>query len=346
MGEKSDPMNMSRAARSAGSGTGDAALDPISDAGYGQRVDTGDRAVSANHDDSDVNESIAEIRENIESTRADMSGTINAIEERLSPRRLVNEATETVRDATVGKVRDVMNSASDSAGGIVERVKGNPVPAALIGLGAWWLFRKNDGSNGNALRSHRQGADLGAGHADYRFDAAEYPDNSDGLVGMMKQHPVSVALAGLSAALWLTGQRGGNGSRAGAGRSGYPGRYPAQPGRSTPQNPGTTEKLGEMAHDATEAVSDLAERTQERVGYYTDRAQTEFDRLLNDNPFALAAVAVVVGAAVGMAVPETESERQMIGGVHDQLVEKAQDLAQGVAEKVQQLPGSNPGPNS
>ena len=87
----------------------------------------------------------------------------------------------------------------------------------------------------------------------------------------------------------------------------------------------------------------MAERTQERIGEYTERAQTEFDRLLRENPFALGAVAVVVGAALSMAVPETRSEQQLIGGMRDQIVDKAKDLAQGAADKVQEMASNLPG---
>ena len=44
------------------------------------------------------------LREDIVQTRVAMRETVDAIQEELSPRRLVHEATETVREATVNKV--------------------------------------------------------------------------------------------------------------------------------------------------------------------------------------------------------------------------------------------------
>jgi ElaB/YqjD/DUF883 family membrane-anchored ribosome-binding protein len=281
------------------------------------------------------------IRDEIEETRAQMSGTIDEIQERLSPRRLVNEAKETVRDATVGKVKDVMNTAGDSAGGIVDRIRENPVPAALIGIGAWWLFgQQNRQARVQATSSTRGAWRAGNG------------GTSAGLAGTLKQHPVPTTLAGLGAAWWLMErQRSG---RTTSSRSYDEPYYGGQWSSETYGEPWTGEAGGgsrgvrDLAGDATEAVTDAteraqqqiseyAERAQERAGEYADRAQTEFDRLLRENPFALGAVAVAVGAAIGMAVPETRKEREWIGEVGAQIVDKAQDLAQGAVDKAQQV---------
>ena len=44
-----------------------------------------------------------EIRFNIERTRAEMSETINAIQDRLSPTRMYADAKDSLSDATVGR---------------------------------------------------------------------------------------------------------------------------------------------------------------------------------------------------------------------------------------------------
>jgi hypothetical protein len=345
-------------------------------------------------DDDQAAASTVEIREEIEETRAQMSGTIDEIQARLSPRRLMNEAKETVREATVGKVQDVMNSAGESAGSIVDRIKENPVPAALIGIGAWWLFGKQSRSTSTSRRqfSYGQGAydqsgygqtgygkgasgqsasgqsdygQTGYGQTGYRQRGYEVSEgggdrwdgpsrgSSSGIVNTLKQHPVPATLAGLGAAWWLMDrQRNTDDFDTSYSDQYYGGRWSGQTG-------GGTRGVRDMANDASGAVADLteraketvgdyaeraqetvgeyAERAQETVGEYADRAQTEFDRLLRDNPLALAAVAVAVGTAIGMAVPETRRERELMGDMRDQLVDKAQDLAKGAVDKVQQV---------
>ena len=69
----------------------------------------------------------AEIRSQIERTRAEMSQTIDAIHARLSPSRLVTDAKQTVKDATVGRVKRLAAKAKDG---------NNVVPVALVGAAA------------------------------------------------------------------------------------------------------------------------------------------------------------------------------------------------------------------
>jgi Protein of unknown function (DUF3618) len=95
-------------------------------------------------------DSTDEIRARIDETRAEMSQTIQAIQERLSPDHLITQTTETVRNATVGRAKQLMRRASRATAGfaghsfehpgrVVQRVKENPVPVAVVGVAATWL---------------------------------------------------------------------------------------------------------------------------------------------------------------------------------------------------------------
>ena len=72
-------------------------------------------------------------RVEIERTRAGMSETVDAIQERLSPENLKEQAKDRVKEATVGK-------AQEAGSGIVDTIRQNPLPAALTGIGLGWLF--------------------------------------------------------------------------------------------------------------------------------------------------------------------------------------------------------------
>ena len=99
-----------------------------------------------------------DIREQIEQTRAEMSLTIDAIQERLSPGRLVNDAKESVKEATVGRVRRLAAATNDTFGNgasasvrakrVVDAVKANPMPFAMVGAAAMALIARA------AMRSH------------------------------------------------------------------------------------------------------------------------------------------------------------------------------------------------
>lgn len=68
-----------------------------------------------------------EIQEEIERTRDEMASTLNAIERKLSPRQLMDQAVDTMRGIASDQSR---------VGAVVRE---NPIPLALIGLGLGWL---------------------------------------------------------------------------------------------------------------------------------------------------------------------------------------------------------------
>ena len=105
----------------------------------------------------------AEIRADIEVTRLEMGGTLNELGERLEPGHLVHEATQNVRDATIGRVEETAKGMSDM---VMDTIKRNPIPSALAGAGLALLWMNR--SNGNGHNGHDK---LGPGayrSTDYR----------------------------------------------------------------------------------------------------------------------------------------------------------------------------------
>jgi hypothetical protein len=107
--------------------------------------------------DTDSSSETEAIVEDIEQTRTELSGTIDAIQDRLNPDHLKDQAREMVRDATVGKAQDMVHSASDTArdtgNGILETIKQNPLPAALAGIGIGWLWKNRSQSQNSYSQS-------------------------------------------------------------------------------------------------------------------------------------------------------------------------------------------------
>jgi hypothetical protein len=98
-----------------------------------------------------TSEDTARIRSDIARTREDMSETIDAIQDRLSPRNIAAQARASVKEATVGRVRNAARTVGDSASEIAEqtretaaevaqKVRQNPWPVLLIGAGAAWMI--------------------------------------------------------------------------------------------------------------------------------------------------------------------------------------------------------------
>lgn len=231
-------------------------------------------------------------RVEIERTRADMSETVDAIQNKLSPQNLKEQAKDRVKEATVGR-------AQEAGSGVVETIRQNPLPAALTGIGFGWLLM-NARKQGAPQRGYQQG-----------YGNTAYP----------------VAYE----------ERGSEGSSAGAAIGDARDKVGEVAG-------GTQEKAGQVAAQAQDKAGQVAARTKNHVGrvgeqarYQARRASGGFQRMLRENPLAVGALAVGAGAAVGLAIPETSKEHEVMGEARDNLVEKAQDKAQQAQQKVQRV---------
>ena len=252
-------------------------------------------------------------RVEIERTRADMSETANAIQRRLSPEYLKEQAKDRVREATV-------SAAQEAGNGITDTIRENPVPWALTGIGLGWLLM-------NVRRQRTQRPRLRR-RPYYDYDPAydapyDYPPRYD-------ERETSGSSAGREA-LNRTRDRAGEtahqardkvGETAGQARD----RVEQSAARAR-------DKTGELANRTQNQASRLADRTR----YQARRAGGGLQRMLRENPLTTGALAVGLGAAVGLAIPETRKEHEVMGEARDTVVEKAQEKAQEAQQKVQRV---------
>jgi hypothetical protein len=96
---------------------------------------------------TDYNESPDAIKTDIERTRQDMSEKIEQIQARLNPSNIKTQAQETVkelvRDSTDSLTSYFNDNSKEIGASVVQVIKSNPIPAALIGLGVGWLLVEN-----------------------------------------------------------------------------------------------------------------------------------------------------------------------------------------------------------
>lgn len=59
-----------------------------------------------------------------------------------------------------------------------------------------------------------------------------------------------------------------------------------------------------------------------------------FGKLLQENPLALGLAALALGALLGMLLPETQRENELLGPRRDQLAEQAQNTVKELTQKV------------
>lgn len=66
-------------------------------------------------------QSVEELRDDIEHTRDSLSETIDAIQDKLNPEKIKEHVIESVRDATIGKARDIAQTVSEKAHDLQEK---------------------------------------------------------------------------------------------------------------------------------------------------------------------------------------------------------------------------------
>lgn len=300
------------------------------------------------------------LRAEVEQTRAELSETIDAIQDRLNPRNVVARAAESVRDATVGRMKTMMDSASGSASGVaaeareragdvMHAARENQWPLALIGAGAaWWLLKRRQSSypEGRAYRDYRAydvpgqyGEPYGVAYREGSYAAGEYGRNTwDKVSDTISAKPMltAAALAGLG--WWAAssmGSRTGNGPSYGAGYSEFDDESKIEQAKASISDAAarTQEKASELASNVQHRASELANRAR----FATSRVGSRSQQAINENPLAMAALAAAAGLVVGFATPGTQVENEYLGEARDSVVSSVQDAASNVVERAQDV---------
>ena len=166
------------------------------------------------------------------------------------------------------------------------------------------------------------------------------------VIDFITQNPLPVAAVSLGA-IWLFGLRNRSevsGDR--MARFAYTGPERREPngrpslGRRLADRAGKMkDKMSGATSQAGERAGELKDRMQERAGEFEDtaaerarQAKSGLERTMHENPLAIAVGAAVVGLALGLLLPETDREREMMGPARDRLSDRVQDTAERVKD--------------
>ncbi len=122
-----------------------------------------------------------QIKADIERTRSEMTEKIDTIQDRLSPDNLKMQAQTMVQDImqeSADAITDFLKTSAQQAGQtLVETVKKNPLPSAVLGLGLGWLLmntmNNQRGESDDRSRGYEMGdrmgyrSDMGYGQGSY-----------------------------------------------------------------------------------------------------------------------------------------------------------------------------------
>ena len=133
------------------------------------------------------------LRSQIEQTRAEMTDTIDAIQTRLSPKRVIVEAKDSITDATVGRVKRLADRASGPEGDVLRTLRDHPVPVALVAALVAGLLAR-------ATRSRRPWGYVATGTLDAHPRRRNRPASA---ARSLARHTRLVAAASACASLWV-----------------------------------------------------------------------------------------------------------------------------------------------
>lgn len=216
-----------------------------------------------------------EIEAEIARTRSDLDQTLSAIESRLTPGQLMDQGLHYVRNS----------SARQYFSNLGEAARTDPIPLALVGVGLAWLMMSSG-------RSRMPAADEGL---------------SDGQTVAGVKERVSETVHGVAEAAASARERVGQMS--GSARE-----------RVTHLGESARERMSTMSESARERVSRLGESARERVGrvsgsarHGAERVRGSVDYLVKEQPLALGALGLAIGAVLAAMTPRTRHEERLLG---------------------------------
>jgi hypothetical protein len=254
----------------------------------------------------------AEIRAEIRETRERMGDNLEQLGERLNPGNIKDRVKQDIRDATIGKVENMAQSAADqwdeaketlgeAQRTVVDVIRENPIPAAMVGIGLGWLaYNASQRGSRAGLRSTRTntGRSFRSGYG-YGYGGSAY----------------------------------------GSGRYGRD-NYPAGNVGEESTVARVRDQASELSDKAQQKASELADRAQGMAENVADETRHQARRLEDqffDNPLAMGAAALTLGMAAGLAIPETQTEDELMGGARDKLADKTRDAMEEAKDKVENV---------
>jgi ElaB/YqjD/DUF883 family membrane-anchored ribosome-binding protein len=270
---------------------------------------------------SDINQledmETADMETNIERTRGEISEDLRALGDKLSPERLKSDAKEAVQEAknaaketlqeaktvATDTFREVKDSAMETVQDKVDDLRTsvrhverqtrdffseNAVPLALMGIGAAWFMAK---------RRQRPGMYYDGG---YRYEGERWSSSGGG----GRTRPL--------------GERVGE--RVRSMSEGAEDRYDNVKDRVRDFAERETEQARQLARDAGHRVSESSERARDFMGRELQSARDFSRRVSDDNPLAVGMAAIAAGIGVGLLLPQTEPERELLGSKRDELL--------------------------
>ncbi|WP_434733613.1 DUF3618 domain-containing protein [Rhizobium sp. YTUHZ044] len=288
--------------------------------------------------ENSTEKSSAELQWEIDQDRRRIGDRIDAIQERMSPGQLIDEVIAYAKES--GGAECVSN--------LGHALKANPLPVALMGVSLAWLMAKGSPSSGVATWSKDPEYPLYPATGRVRRIGPPAMEN-----GARYSHFADESGKRLKALTDETGGRAGHFmDEAGKTYRGFADASGKQINQISDETgamlDAATGWAAEKWEQAKSAASDLSARASDAASSLSSRSSSAATSLqeqtsklnkailthFRDQPLVGGALAFAVGAAIGAALPHTDTEDELVGeaadSTRDSLSHQAQDvLAQG-----------------
>ncbi|SEJ79264.1 DUF3618 domain-containing protein [Pseudomonas sp. NFR16] len=242
--------------------------------------------------DVEVPRSPDTLERDIDARRANIENIVDALENKLSPGQLFDQALAFTR-----------NNGGEFFTNLGTSIKNNPVPVVLATVGVGWLML------GQNNRPHSSGPSvLGQVGETLGGAAAAVSDSLSGAKDYVRQSAHQL------------------GEKASHLAEGASDKMDDLKGRATS---GTS--------NARDTLKSTADRTQDALLSQGRNLQGTLDYMLKEQPLALAAIGIALGATIGVALPKTSHEDKLFGQTRDKLTDKVKTTMDQAWESVSDL---------
>jgi len=265
-----------------------------------------------------------EIRSEIDRTRSDMDETFAALDAKLTPKEIGLELWSLFKGGS-----------STGASKLWQVAREHPMPAAVVGLGLGWLMvessRKSDAYDGldrgdyrySRGSSYRQGY---AGTGSYSGYSSYETDEDSGLLATAKDKVHDVTDSAKDA-LSSAGDKVSD--LAGQTREKVSDLGHQVAGKASNLGHQVADKASNLGHQVTDRASGLRRQAKTQVR----RARVGFWQTMEENPLMVGAATLALGVIVGLVLPSTDKEDELMGETRDHLFEEVKETSQQMLDK-------------
>lgn len=249
-----------------------------------------------------------------EDIRAGIAQTAEALQDRMSPGKMIDELMAYMKDSDGALALDNLG----------RQARDNPMAVAMIGSGFAWLAFGN-GAN-RAAASSRD-------HAT-RYPANGGPPSSNGASGSRNHGDQDEG--GLSGAASAVGDAA---SGIADTASGFADRAKDAAGHAADRVRDAAANASDGARRMRHDASDRADAAADNVRDMADRGRRSVMDTLDREPLVLGAIGIAVGAALGAMLPGTRFEDETFGKTRETLVRDAGRAVDRAAETARRVGG-------